>query len=283
MTKCYVQIAGGIGNVIQSIPFIKECGKYYDEVYGLWTRQDFTHELFTAVAPMIQHLFTKGKIYDRIIPSDGQFYSTPIEQPARGTFKMWDEPEYAKWFTAWDMPKPQVFDTSMNWLSALDTKHDVVVWAGCKPIWKSKRWPYWDELCNMYEDIAIVGLPGEGDNIPDHVIDYRGTISLQDTASLISMANFYVGNEGGTSHLAAAVGTRTYIIYGASDNVKNFPPERKGLYRIALNLPCQPCQFTPDRGFSAGDGCPDLSCLKYLTANIVKSYIDKSQESYSKI
>jgi hypothetical protein len=279
MARCFIQIAGGIGNVIQSVPFIKECRKYFDEVYGLYTRQDFTPNLFGAIKPLIIDLF--DDILDRPIPSSETYFSTPIEQPVRGTFDTWDEPEYAKWFTAWNLPKPNVYDTKLNWTSGLHQKHNVVVWAGCKPIWKSKRWPHWGELCERYKDVAIVGFPDEGENIPPEVTDYRGIISLQDTASIISQCNMYIGNEGGTSHLAAAVGARTYIIYGASDHKKNFPPPRDHLYRIALNLPCQPCQFVPDRGFSAGEGCPELSCLKYLTVDMVEAYIDKSFQSYS--
>jgi len=284
MSKCYIQLAGGIGNVIQTVPFIYECRKYYDEVYGVYTRQDFTANLFNAIFPLIKDLF--DDIFDMYPAKDGVYYSTPIEQPARSTFTTWDEPEHAKWFTVHNIPKPSIYNTTLNWNSNLNTGHDVILWAGCKPIWKSKRWHHWANLTLQmaHLNIGVVGLPGEGNfTITKNMTDYRGKISLEDTAYLIGNSAWYVGNEGGVSHLAAATGARTYIIYGASDPVKNTPPHRKGLYRIALNLPCQPCQFTPDRGFTAGEGCPELNCLKDLTARIVYSYINKSLEHYSRI
>lgn len=52
----------------------------------------------------------------------------------------------------------------------------------------------------------------------------------------------YVGNDGGLSHLAAAVGCKGLVIFGPTSIEKNrsFSPTMK---EIALKYPCQPCQF----------------------------------------
>jgi len=280
MSKCYIQIAGGIGNVIQSIPFIKQCKTQFDEVYGVYTRQDFTPKLFDAILPCLKGLFTNDHIFDTYCPPDAPFFGTPIEHPTRAKFEKWDEPEYKKWFTVHEIPYPKTYDVRLKYDSSIERSHKFIIWGGCKAIWKSKRWPYWADLASKLEDVAIVGLPDEGGDMPDHVVDYRGKISLPQVAGLISKCEYYIGNEGGVSHLANAVGAKTFIIYGASCDKKNMPPQRKGLYKIALNLPCQPCQFLPNRGFTAGEGCPELSCLKTLSPDIVLSHIHRSNEDF---
>lgn len=43
-------------------------------------------------------------------------------------------------------------------------------------------------------------------------------LSLSDLASVLSVAEFYVGNDSGVSHLAGALGTPTFAIFGPTDS-----------------------------------------------------------------
>lgn len=89
-----------------------------------------------------------------------------------------------------------------------------------------------------------------------------GQTSLADAIDLLGMANFCVTNDSGLMHIAAAVGTHVYAIYGSS-GPENTPPltEKKTIFY--LDLKCSPCfkrtcplghtdclvQITPERVF----------------------------------
>ena len=108
----------------------------------------------------------------------------------------------------------------------------------------------------------------------NNVDDYRTVLSLSVTGGLIKNADIFIGDEGGISHYAAALGIKTYIIMGCTDPVKNLPPNNA--IPISLNLDCQPCQFRnlleekTDKTIIM-HGCKDRKCLNELTADYVYS------------
>ena len=90
----------------------------------------------------------------------------------------------------------------------------------------------------------------------------------------------FIGNDGGLSHIAAATGIPTFIIFGPSSIIKN-APFNKNAHPIYYNnvkkdtLKCQPCQFNGKGYFNSGIlGCPfNMKCMTHLSVNDVLTKI----------
>jgi len=270
MSLCNVLLCDGIGNIIQSIPFIKELRNHYDTVIGV-DRAD-SKEAKNLVA----HLF------DNIISINekrlGVNYSIPPLN-AMGSY-----PEYKSWFKFHKIPIPKKLEIVRDDIRFKSVAYqdfpEVILWPGCKPNWVSKRWPYYAELAEMLlgtSSVGVVGLKGDGGSFSSKVIDFRGKLSLLETGGVVNKANIYIGNEGGISHYAAALNNgnqSTFIIFGLTDPIKNTQPLKNKVKTISLNLECQPCQFK-QHDYSNSTGCKTLKCLKELTSNTIYNTVTK--------
>ncbi len=92
-----------------------------------------------------------------------------------------------------------------------------------------------NELSKRFKVVQI-GHPNE-DKL-NNAIDYRGA-SLNESASLLSNALLYLGQEGFPMHLARAVKTRSVIIYGG--RIKAWQSGYPCNENIETNPPCSPC------------------------------------------
>ena len=83
-------------------------------------------------------------------------------------------------------------------------------------------------------------------------------------AAVLAACGAYLGNDSGVSHLAAAAGTKCFVIFGPTDPVR-WAPAGENVTVICADLPCRPC------GQTAAD-CPrDLRCLTDLLPDDVIS------------
>jgi heptosyltransferase-2 len=117
--------------------------------------------------------------------------------------------------------------------------------------WPSKAWPgeHYLGLARKarQEGIAVVvlGVPDEAAICAfvaqDGALDLCGRTSLREAAAWLRGAWAAVGNDSGLSHLAAACGTPTLALYGATDPGGSTPwgPRTRGLRRE--DVPCSPC------------------------------------------
>ncbi len=121
--------------------------------------------------------------------------------------------------------------------------------------WPSKAWPaaaYRAFLLRARSggfEVAVLGSPGEAP-VCDAVageegINLCGRTTLKEAAAWLRGARAALGNDSGLSHLAAACGTPTLALYGATDPGGSTPwgPRSRGLRREGV--PCAPC-FRPD-------------------------------------
>jgi len=193
------------------------------------------------------------------------------------------------------------------------SRETVILFPGCKKEYPMKRWDKFDQLADQFNDVAVVGTMddlwlgnsysfpyqlsqllaeflkyegrvtklarvfGQKYNHPQkfskHVKNYLGQLSLPDTAALISQAGSFIGNDGGLSHIAAALKIPTFIINGPTDprywDIKGNP-----IHTISLNLDCQPC-FHGDGKYPQAwkynyIGCPiGMKCMTDLSVNDV--------------
>lgn len=152
------------------------------------------------------------------------------------------------------------------------TSRTVVLAPGCKTgVMATKRWPYFAELAAAFSDVMVVGTPddlrnhdGSPMSFPSHVRSLAGKLSLRETAELMAAAGVVVGNDSGLSHVAAAVGTPTVMLFGPTPDksLGAMPPNVKVL---RSGLPCEPCWFR-DRFRACGK---KIECLATLRVDTV--------------
>jgi ADP-heptose:LPS heptosyltransferase len=94
-----------------------------------------------------------------------------------------------------------------------------------------KNWPavHFAEICtrfiqNYAARILLIGGPAEAHSLqviqhalPDHAVDVRQNSSLVDLAAELQHCQYYLGNDSGISHLAAATGIPTLVLFGPSN------------------------------------------------------------------
>jgi ADP-heptose:LPS heptosyltransferase len=88
------------------------------------------------------------------------------------------------------------------------------------------------------------------------VTNYCGRLGLGALGALCEVADLYAGNDAGSSHIAAACGCQTLVIYGPTDPAYSAPYSRRGnvhtLWREWGELPADRL-FTWDAGVTAAE------------------------------
>jgi ADP-heptose:LPS heptosyltransferase len=148
--------------------------------------------------------------------------------------------------------------------------------------WKSKRWPYYIELAEIIKNkhpeytVYLVGTKDdaeefEGVKLPDNMdLKFFDSLDIPHLAYLISNAEFFVGNDSGPAHIAAAVGTKTYVLFAPTLISKN-KPLGKNVTILHKNIPCSPCQYTERFG--------NCDCIGYMSAHEVYNEIFYPQQT----
>ena len=105
-----------------------------------------------------------------------------------------------------------------------------------------KQWPLerfvllGNEIVRRYDaQILLVGGPQDYDSAQaitgmmfSPVGNWAGTVSLGEVGALAEIANLYIGNDTGPTHIAAAVGCATVSIFGPSDPAISAPYGNSG-------------------------------------------------------
>lgn len=102
------------------------------------------------------------------------------------------------------------------------------------------------------------------------VSDLSGQLSLSEVGALCEVADLYVGNDAGPTHIAAATGCPTLALYGPNDPVYSMPYTKKGkviaLWRDLSDVE-EERPFTWDMGITAGQAIEAADTLLARTRN----------------
>jgi ADP-heptose:LPS heptosyltransferase len=116
---------------------------------------------------------------------------------------------------------------------------------------KEKNWPaaYFAAMARWWRvrtrgDVIVLLGPveherGGFDSLADNFISARN-LNLAQVAALLSRGDLYIGNDSGTTHLAAAIGAPTVALFGPSQAARWTPRGPKVLL-LRLNIACSPC------------------------------------------
>jgi ADP-heptose:LPS heptosyltransferase len=122
-----------------------------------------------------------------------------------------------------------------------------------------KRWPLerYVELAKLLVGalpnarLLIVGgqedrEPGQAlvEVLPGQVNNWAGQLTILESAEALRRCVLYVGNDTGTMHLAAAVGTRCVALFSARDHPGRWEPYGDDHVVLRKNVPCAGCLLT---------------------------------------
>lgn len=125
--------------------------------------------------------------------------------------------------------------------------YDFIVHNGCSlentSQWQRKKYPFMSDLIKHLEEqgyaVASIGHPKE----------YCGGIQLtgldiQSSAAYINACKFFISNDTGTFHLAAAMQNPGAVLFTATSTIKNYHPTfHRSIKLITAGVDCQPCQY----------------------------------------
>jgi ADP-heptose:LPS heptosyltransferase len=263
-----VHLASGIGNIALATPLLRALnrsgytidvlidGDYADtaELLQGWSA------LRTVVSGGLGHRLTAP--YAKVLPAVPPFYwprymrlyaarANCVRRPPDGLFYEDEQGYYLEFAKAlgceienpcyYFLPIPPDQDHGV-------TSATLVLAPGCKTgEMASKRWPYFPELSESFEDVVVVGteddlrrFDGRPMQFPRHVRNWAGKLSLRETARVLAAAGAVVANDSGLGHVAGAVGTPTVMLFGPTPDraLGQFPPNVRVL---RTGLPCEPC------------------------------------------
>ena len=129
-------------------------------------------------------------------------------------------------------------------------------------------------------DIVITGTQDDYNIIKKFYTDnvriknYAGKLSLPEYATIIKFAQFVIGVDSATVHVASAVGSKKIIaLYGPTYIKSSQPYETKNnqVIIITKNLPCSPCY-----GTNVIENCQNNLCMKKIAPSDVMDVIMSS-------
>ena len=152
-------------------------------------------------------------------------------------------------------------DLAQQWLTSVVGKQEtlarlIAVSPGSK--WKSKVWDenrfasVVDELIGEFNVFPVVfgGIDDreKGERLIEHWgvgANAAGSLGVRESATLLRRCELYVGNDTGTMHLAAAVGTPCVAVFAAIDWIGRWAPTGAQNHIFRKSVECEGCH-TPD-------------------------------------
>ena len=107
-----------------------------------------------------------------------------------------------------------------------------------------------DRIIEHGASLAVLGGPEDRDDgealarrHPEHVVNLAGHTSIIESAAALGRCAVYVGNDTGTMHLAAAMGTRCVAIFTSRANPGMWEPWGEGHATLRRELDCSGCML----------------------------------------
>lgn len=146
----------------------------------------------------------------------------------------------------------------------------------------AKTWPmeHWRELLGrviVELDGRVVLVGGRGDSAAardvteglywPNVMDWTGRLTLDQLAAVCRRAALYIGADSGPAHLAAAVGTRSIVLFSGTNDAAQWKPHGEHVTVLRREVACAPCYAV---------SCPLAGhpCLRELTPAAVMDTIE---------
>lgn len=198
---------------------------------------------------------------------------------------LWASPEVGDLFERPQI-KQKMLNIEKNFLMPLDltSQNFIAVFPGS--VWPTKRWTSsgFLEVAQKYlqdfpeQKILWMGGPGEEalcEELNKKLKNLRsctlaGKLSVLETCLVLSKSRLVVGNDSGSSHMAAAMGVPVVSIFGPTVLSQGYRPWSQNSYVVEReSLSCRPC------GKHGGKTCPRKTheCMTHLSSEEVHAVI----------
>ena len=125
-------------------------------------------------------------------------------------------------------------------------KKYIVLFPFCSPHLTSKKWPYYNELIDMFNEksnneIKIVIAPGPGEIKEASsinalcVLDNGKALDISQLAALIKDSAYVVANDTGPAHMTAHLGSKGLALFGAHTTAYKVSIERENFKAIQVS------------------------------------------------
>lgn len=118
----------------------------------------------------------------------------------------------------------------------------------------SKRWPA-DNFFSLIDrftekgsgTVILIGGEKEGPLVLPYlekrrgIVNMTGKTSLTELCALLDQADLFVGNDSGPSHLSAALGRNTVVLFSGTNDWRLWEPRGAAVRVIHHPVPCSPC------------------------------------------
>ncbi len=233
-----------------------------------------------------------GKIENRIGFSRQKFLTIPIPH-TKGLHKIQKILRLLEPFTDYTkIPmQTEIFftDSELEKVRNLLHKKEKKKYIGIAPgsIWFTKRWfkEYFTELIAYLEktevEICLIGGKDDIDLCEEiksngKALNFAGKLNIRESAALISEMDLMLTNDSAPLHIANAVKTDVFAIFGPTVKRLGFYPYRKKDKIIEVNFDCRPC------GTHGGKKCPlgHHNCMRLITPEYVFYLISRKLRIY---
>lgn len=289
-----VHLGAGIGNIVLATPLLvglHELGFLADvvlaadylETADLLRPWSAVREIFTS-----DQAFPSARNYSCVVPAIPPFYwgryakqfagmRNVVRRPPDALFYQ-DEQEYYWTFTrslGCRSERRPWCTLPINPMRPFGASPRTLVLApGSKTgEMSAKRWPYYSELANEFDDVAVVGTADDlrlydhtALRFSSHVKTFVDQLTLRETAQFLAAATAVVANDTGLAYVSAAVGTPTLILFGPTPH-STLGPLPPNVRVLRTGLACEPCWLN-DR-FQACKG--RIDCLQRLSVSHVRN------------
>lgn len=148
-------------------------------------------------------------------------------------------------------PAQRTRDLFQQFPALASSRQKVLVHPGAG--YASKKWPvnHYRRLIDTLltkanTQVVLIGTEEEKKEFsypqpPENLLDLRGTTRLEDLPALMDLCQFYIGNDSGPAHIAAAQGLRGIILFSGTNDSRLWRPWSETLKIISKEVPCSPC------------------------------------------
>ena len=136
-----------------------------------------------------------------------------------------------------------------------------------------------EQLADCGKQVYLVGGPDDKECIdiitqlvPEEKYEnlYGKTKDLKELAELISSAETFLCSDSAPLHIAVALGVKTYVIFGSTDDKKLIPQSDKVIpIKTDCDCPLQPCLWERRQ-----TTCESLDCLKLSASQIARTILE---------
>ncbi len=124
---------------------------------------------------------------------------------------------------------------------------------------------------SKYIDLPVKFFGGENEIDLKNVLEIEICENIKSAVNILKKAFFYIGNDSGISHLAAAFNIPSFIFFGPT-SIKVWKPLGENCLVITKNMNCSPCDFTCNKKFQCLSFDPKI--IGELILNIYKNFFN---------